>query len=164
MSSGQRYEVIINATEEVGNYWLRVGTGGRCDGPNANAANIKSIFRYDGAGSGEPNSTAATPLTVGCYDEQDVVPYSKTNVPQDTPEELVTGFNPNYTADVRSSNGLVQWLINGIPMAIDLDYPTLQAVVDGNDTFAPSRHVLEVTEKNNVSFYHQATTYEMICC
>lgn len=128
-----------------------MGTGGRCDGPNANAANIKSIFRYAGAGSGEPNSTATIPLTVGCYDEQNIVPWVPTTVPQDTPEELVAGFNSNYTADVRSSNGLVQWLINGIPMAVDLNYPTLQGIADGNDTnFQANRHIFEVTEKHNV--------------
>lgn len=72
-------------------------------------------------------------------------------MPQDTPEDLVVGFNPNFTANVQSSNGLVQWLINGIPMAIDLEHPTLQSVViDGNDTFTANRHVFEVTEKDNV--------------
>jgi 3-keto-L-gulonate-6-phosphate decarboxylase len=35
-------------------------------------------------------------------------------------------------------------------MQIDLDYPTLQAVVDGNETFATNRHVFEVGEKHKV--------------
>ncbi|KAI8932752.1 hypothetical protein NX059_010242 [Plenodomus lindquistii] len=143
LAVGQRYEVIINATEEIGNYWLRVGTGGRCDGPNANAGNIKSIFRYAGAGSGEPNSTADAPLPVGCDDEQNIVAWVPTTVPQNTPKELVAGFNPNYT-DVTHSNGVVQWLINGLPMAVDLEHPTLQSVIDQNDNFTASRHVFEI--------------------
>jgi FtsP/CotA-like multicopper oxidase with cupredoxin domain len=140
---------------------MRVGTGGRCDGPNANAANIKSIFRYAGAGSGDPNSTAAAPLPVGCDDETNIVPWQKTTVPQSMPEELEVGFNTNFTTSVTQSVGLVQWLINGIPMAIDLDHPTLQSVADGDDTsFNASRHVFEVTEKHNWQYWviQQAAT------
>jgi len=144
---GQRYDVIINANATLGNYWLRVGTGGRCDGPNANAANIRSIFRYAGAGSGEPNSTAAAPLPTGCYDEQ-VVPYVKTTVPQNTPDKLTTGFT-----DTAGSGDLVQWLVNDVPMLIDLEYPTLQHVVDGNDTFATARNVFKVGEKHKWQYW-----------
>lgn len=152
LAVGQRYEVIINATEDIGNYWLRVGTGGRCDGPNANAGNIKSIFRYAGAGYGQPDSIAAAPLPVGCDDEQNIIPWVPTTVPQDTPQELVTGFDDNYT-DVTHSNGVVQWLINGIPMAVDLDYPTLQSVIDDNDNFTSPRHVFEIDGENNWQYW-----------
>jgi hypothetical protein len=141
--------VIINANATTSNYWLRVGTGGTCDGPNANAANIRSIFQYAGAGSGFPNSTAAVPLTTGCYDEA-IVPYVKTTVPQEVPEEMKVGFT-----NTAGSGNLVQWLVNGVPMDVDLDYPTLQHVADGNDTFAPNRHVFKVGEKNQV----RLTTY-----
>ncbi|KAF1914550.1 multicopper oxidase-domain-containing protein [Ampelomyces quisqualis] len=144
---GQRYDVIITANSTVSNYWLRVGTGGRCDGPNSNAANIRSIFRYAGAGSAEPNSTAATPLPTGCYDEQ-VVPYVKTTVPQNTPDRLSLGFT-----DTAGSGDLVQWLVNDVPMLVDLGYPTLQHVVDGNDTFAKARNVFKVGEKHKWQYW-----------
>jgi len=147
LSVGQRYDVVINANATTSNYWFRVGTGGTCDGPNANAANIRSIFRYAGAGSGDPNSTAAAPLPTGCYDEA-VVPYVKTSVPQEVPEELKVGFT-----NTAGSGNLVQWLVNGIPMDVELDYPTLQHVADGNDTFAASRHVFKVGEKNQWQYW-----------
>lgn len=125
---------------------MRVGVGGnRCDGPNANAANIRSIFRYAGAGSGDPNSTAAAPLSSGCYDEQ-VVPYVKTTVPQKKPEGLSFGFT-----DTAGSGDLVQWLVNDVPMLVDLEYPTLQHVADGNLSFAKARNVITVGSKNSVS-------------
>jgi hypothetical protein len=147
---GQRYEIIINATEPIANYWWRVGTGGRCDGPNTNAANVRSIFRYAGAGSGDPNSTARV-LPAGCYDESNIVPYQKTTVPREMPEELNLGFNPDYTSDVSHAKGLVQWLVNGNPMAVDLDRPTLQSVLDRNVSYGSNRHVFEVDEKSQVS-------------
>ena len=126
-----------------------MGTGGRCDGPNANAGNIKSIFRYAGAGRDEPDSVAAAPLPVGCDDEQNIIPWTPTTVPQHTPKELVAGFNPNYT-DATNSNGVVQWLINGTPMMIDLDHPTLQTVIDGGNNFTSSRQVFKIDGSNDV--------------
>jgi hypothetical protein len=67
------------------------------------------------------------------------------------PEELKFGFNSNYTSDVSHGNGLVQWLVNGNPMAVDLDHPTLQSVIDGNASYESNRHVFEVDEKSKVS-------------
>ncbi|EOA85322.1 uncharacterized protein SETTUDRAFT_163983 [Exserohilum turcica Et28A] len=151
LAVGQRYEVIINATQPIDNYWLRVGTGGTCDGPNANAANIRSIFRYAGAPSTDPTTTGELPT--GCYDETNIVPYAKTTVPQEMPEQLTVGFNPNYTSDVTQNQGLVQWLVNGNPMAIDLEVPTLQSVLDGNVTFGNNRHVFAVDETNKWQYW-----------
>ncbi|KAF1364497.1 laccase [Lizonia empirigonia] len=140
---GQRYDVIINATQPVGNYWLRVGTGGACDGPNANAANIGSIIHYAGAENAYPNSTAAAPLPAGCYDEV-IVPYVKTNVPQDVPEELKLTFT-----DTGGKNGsdLVQWRVNDVPMLVNFDTPTLQAVLNGftgNEKWGKTENVIQV--------------------
>jgi hypothetical protein len=67
------------------------------------------------------------------------------------PEALTFGFNDNYTSDVTQSQGLVQWLVNGNPMAVDLDRPTLQHVLDGNVTYGNNRHVFEVDEKHKAS-------------
>lgn len=140
--------MIINATQSVGNYWLRVGTGGRCDGPNANAANIGSIIRYAGADNVNPNSTASEPLPAGCYDES-IVPYVKTKVPQELPEELKLTFT-----DTGGFNGsdLVQWKINDVPMLIDFDKPTLQTVFEGftgNQTWGRTENVFEVGNRGH---------------
>jgi len=149
---GQRYDVIINATQSVGNYWLRVGTGGRCDGPNANAANVGSIIRYAGADNVNPDSIAAEPLPAGCYDET-VVPYVKTKVPQELPEELKLTFT-----DTGGFNGsdLVQWKLNDVPMLIDFNKPTLQTVFEGftgNQTWGRTENVFEVGNKGHAWQY-----------
>ena len=151
----QRYDIIIHANATTSNYWTRVGTGGgTCDGPNANTANVRSIFRYAGAASGEPNSTAAAPLPTGCYDEA-VTPYVKTTVPQKLPEEMKVGFT-----NTAGSGNLVQWLVNGSPMLIDLAYPTLRHIIDGNDTFDSQRNVFKVGEKDQVRTSFIASIHE----
>lgn len=148
---GQRYDVIIKADQKVDNYWLRVGTGGsaQCDGPNANAANIRSIIRYDGAPKANPsNSSAAVQLPVGCADETNIVPYVKTTVPSKMPEKMKVGFT-----NTAGSGNLVQWLVNGSPMKIDLDHPTLLSVSEGNSTFEPGRQVFKVGSKNEWQYW-----------
>jgi Multicopper oxidase len=143
---GQRYDVIINANQTVGNYWLRVGTGGgSCDGPNANAANIRSIFTYSGAASGNPTSNGIT-LPTGCYDET-VTPWVKTNVPSNTPTELEVGFSVTAAKD-----NLVQWLVNSSAILIDWETPTLQYVIDGNTSYPASDNVITIGTANSVSF------------
>jgi hypothetical protein len=129
-----------------------VGTGGRCDGPNANAANIGSIIRYAGAENSNPNSTAAAPLPTGCYDEV-IVPYVKTTVPQQLPQELELTFT-----DTGGPNGsdLVQWLVNDVPMLIDFDTPTLQTIFQGftgNQTWGKTENVFEVGQSHSVSHF-----------
>ena len=118
LAVGQRYDVLIHANQTVGNYWLRVGTGGGgCDGPNANAANIRAVFHYDGAVSGSPNSTGSLPS--GCRDET-FVPYVPTTVPSNsTPSALSVGFAISAAQD-----NLVQWLIDDSAMSIDWEKPT----------------------------------------
>jgi hypothetical protein len=97
-------------------------------------------------------------LPTGCYDEQ-VTPYVKTNVPQEVPEELKVGFT-----NTAGSGNLVQWLVDGEPMLIDLDYPTLQHVADGNDSFAAQRNVLRVGEKNQVSLIIRVFNSRYMSC
>jgi hypothetical protein len=143
---GQRYDVIFNASQPIGNYWLRVGTGGgRCDGPNINAANIRSIFRYAGAEVADPTDFGNFTLPTGCYDE-DFEPWVKLNVPQKTPQQLEVGFT-----NTAFNSNVVQWLIDGTPMLVDLEKPTLQDVFEGNDTFSPGEHVFVVPKDEEVS-------------
>lgn len=79
------------------------------------------------------------------------MPHAKTTVPQDMPAQLSVGFNSNWTSDVTQNQGLVQWLVNGDPMAVDLEVPTLQSVLDNNVTYGNNRHVFAVGEANKVS-------------
>ncbi|KAF2873996.1 multicopper oxidase-domain-containing protein [Massariosphaeria phaeospora] len=148
LAVGQRYDVLISANQTVGNYWLRVGTGGRCDGPNANAANIASIFRYDGASDSLPTSNATTPLPTGCYDETNLVPFIDTQIPQEVPDNLTVGFT-----NTAAESNLVQWTINGSPMLIDFTRPTIQQVIDGNTSYNQAENVFAIGEAHQFQYW-----------
>lgn len=128
----------------MGNYWLRVGTGGgSCDGPNANAANIRAIFSYEGAPDGNPTSTGVD-LPTGCYDES-VTPYVPRVIPSNQPKEMDVGFE-----QTAANNNLVQWLVDNSSMRIDWDKPTLLFLQEGNTSF-PTQDNVYTINNNNVS-------------
>ena len=143
---GQRYDVIIDANQPVQNYWLRVGTGGgACDGPNANDANIRSIFHYNGANSGNPTNSTGSTLPTGCYDETNIVPVVETSVPRDLPKKLALTFT-----QTAAKNNLVQWNIDGSPILVDFLRPTLQNVINGNSTYNVAENVYHIEGTNKV--------------
>ncbi|KAF2744007.1 multicopper oxidase [Sporormia fimetaria CBS 119925] len=143
---GQRYDVIIDANQDVSSYWLRVSTGGgRCDGPNANAENIRSVFHYSGSPlSQPPKDKKVVKLDTGCDDEENIVPWAEADVPKSIPKSLDLNFTNTATDD-----GLVQWLINDNPMYVDLSLPVLKSVMDGNTTFQAKQNVIKVGERDD---------------
>lgn len=140
---GQRYDVIIEANQKVGNYWLRIGTGNAgnprgCDGPNAMEGKVKAIFRYKGAKAVEPTTTGTLPS--GCYDEPGpIVPIVTKNIPNGIPKDFEVGFTP---AD--ASGNIVQWLVNSSAIHIDWEKPTLKYVEEKNYKFPKDDNVYSI--------------------
>lgn len=147
---GQRYDIIINANQAVGNYWLRVDPA--C-GANAMAGKILGILRYDGAALSDPTTVNRTPKSTACYDES-VTPYVNNQVPRDqfdgAMDTFIMDFNLSRTAE---GGALVQWLINGSDIRVDWERPTLQNVLDKNFTFEAKRNVFEITQRDTWTFW-----------
>lgn len=126
---GQRYEVIIDANQNVGSYWFRTSTGGgQCDGPNKKSlANDTqgSIFTYAGAAAGNPTSTSYN-LTTGCVEETNLVPYVSTTVPAPSGSPTLLDLTLDTTDGVF-------WRVNGEPIHILWTTPTLSYIL--NDTY-----------------------------
>lgn len=142
--------MIIDANQTEGNYWLRVGTGGgSCDGPNANAGNIRSIFRYEGADESNPDSEATAQLSTGCNDETQLVPWVQTKVPQTTPQEMEVEFS-NTVVD---GQNLVQWFIGDSPMHINLSSPTIQQISYNNGNFSKSENAFNIGVANKFQYW-----------
>lgn len=125
-----------------------MGTGGgTCDGPNSNAGNIRSIFRYEGADDEEPQSTPTTTLGTGCQDETNLKPWVETTITQAAPKEMEITFNNT----VVNGQNLVKWLIDDSPMHINLSRPTIQHIFDGNQTFDEEANVYKLGQADMVS-------------
>lgn len=130
--------MIIEANQDVQNYWFRVQTGGGvCDGPNKNAMNgseIRHLFTYKSA-SPDKYWTSNQPWKEenrkGCLDETAVIPLVPKYVPRDDNiAKLHMGFSHNGTGNSATGGNMVRWLINDSPMRVDYKNPTLLQILD----------------------------------
>lgn len=146
---GQRYDVIIEANQTVGNYWFRIGTGGgQCDGPNdqfSNGQTEGAIFSYQGAASGNPTSSAYG-LTTGCGDSTGLTPVVSFTIPSPSsaPTEL------DLTLD---QTGGVFWKVNNQSIDIDWTKPTLNYVVNGTYTLPVQDNGLTISNANAYTYW-----------
>jgi FtsP/CotA-like multicopper oxidase with cupredoxin domain len=148
---GQRYDIIINANQAVGNYWLRADVATKC-GRNRNPTNIKSIIRYEDAPEEEPTTQNTITKSTACYDES-VVPCALNQVPKAEFRNAVSRLEMDF--NMSTVNGpLIQWLINGSDTLIDWSKPTLEYVQDGNFTFEDKLNVFEINKKDEWVFWY----------
>lgn len=73
---GQRYDIIVTASETTGDFWMRSIPQESCS-DNDNVDNILGIVRYDSTSTSDPTTSAYTALTDSCDDEAigTIVPY-----------------------------------------------------------------------------------------
>lgn len=153
---GQRYDVIITASEAVNNYWFRAEVQQGC-GQNANNGNIRSIFSYEGAPHSNPTSTT-TNYTQSCADETGLVPYTRKDVPQDQftsaqAKQLLVG-GPNripINNSTNSTSAVFSWNINGSAINIDWEQPTLQYIFDDNTSYPSELNIIKLPDAKVVS-------------
>ncbi|KAF2791621.1 multicopper oxidase [Melanomma pulvis-pyrius CBS 109.77] len=148
MNIGQRYDVIINANQTAGNYWLRVSPG--CGKNKIQDAGVPlgAILHYSGAPEGNPNSTGVTMRTT-CNDETNLVPFVINQVPRSVvpaARELAL----NRFVD-QSQNFLFRWTLNGSTQIVNWETPSLQTALEGKSNYGNNSNVHEM--KNADGWY-----------
>ncbi|KAK6217791.1 farnesyl cysteine-carboxyl methyltransferase [Pestalotiopsis sp. IQ-011] len=108
ISSGQRYDIVIEANAAPGNYWMRGGwvSSKYCFGvANEHPEDMTGIVRYDAADTRLPLSTTATPPPETCADEpkESLIPCMSVNVSNLT-EMFVEDFNVRL-----NHKGMFKW-------------------------------------------------------
>ncbi|PQE11037.1 putative Laccase-2 protein [Rutstroemia sp. NJR-2017a BVV2] len=128
ISIGQRYDVIVEANQPSGDYWLRGNWGTACS-TNDNAANMTGIVRYDSSSTADPTSTPST-VRGTCADEPvaSLVPHLKLDVGNYSivEEGLSFAFTNYFT-----------WTINGSSLLLDWANPTTLKIFN-NETVFPT--------------------------
>jgi hypothetical protein len=146
---GERYDVIIDANQAVGNYWFRATVMTAC-GSNNNP-NIQSIFSYAGAADELPTSTSTNAAPQNCNDETGLVPYVVKNV---SSANFLSEFETlDVLLDIGVQNGvsMVQWNVNGSMINVDWEDPTLSYVASGNTTYPDDLNLIQLPTANTVS-------------
>lgn len=150
--TGQRYDVVFTANQDVGNYWLRAENANECLTRCNNVG--RAVFSYEGAPAGDPTSTAATVPSRGCTDEGPLVPWVPNTVPRDIFASQAKKLNVDLTTEV-TTNGqnVVVWSINGTGIHVDWEEPTLKYVRDGNTDYPRVMNLIEVPNEGTWAFW-----------
>ncbi|KAH6617780.1 putative extracellular dihydrogeodin oxidase/laccase [Chaetomium sp. MPI-SDFR-AT-0129] len=141
ISAAQRYDIVVEANAEPGDYWMRAMWVDDCalvanDNPNSATA----IVRYDTRSTADPTSTTNVTLPGTCADEpvESLVPY----LPMD-----VTNIGGTTLENVNmrlTHEGVFQWTINS----------TSLRVLEGDDIFPTSYNIIPV-DKQNPNITHE---------
>jgi FtsP/CotA-like multicopper oxidase with cupredoxin domain len=134
---GQRYDVIVEADQGHGDFWIRGGWNSACGSLN-NAANLTGILRYSKCSKKDPTSTSSVTIDGSCGDE----PANKL-VPH-LPVE-VTKMLDTITQDLGfNTTGYFKWTINDSSLYLNWSDPTLLRIFEKKTSFPTSSNVFSV--------------------
>ncbi|KAL2350173.1 putative multicopper oxidase, type 1 [Cryomyces antarcticus] len=162
LAIGQRYDVVINANQAVGNYWFRANTAADCASGNNHGTGL-SIFTYTGATLADPTSTAFTAPST-CSDEAPLAPYWVQPIPSTTFTNQLKTLSVDITKEQVVTNGanLVVWGINTTSINIQWDNPTLSYVASGNTSYPTVYNLIELPTAGIVSAYFGARVIQEV--
>ena len=149
---GQRYDVIINANQPVGNYWLNAsfssGPCGICNNPRPAA-----IIGYTGAPNTNPTAAGSVPPDSRCADLRNYTPVVAQTAPVAS-FTAVPGNTLNTKINVDNTIARVFWPVNNSPMQVNWNNPTLEYVKNGNVGSMPSNaNIISVPTANVWTFW-----------
>jgi FtsP/CotA-like multicopper oxidase with cupredoxin domain len=140
---GQRYDVVINATQTSGDYWMRAIWQTSCSNNTAGWVNdILAIVRYDSSSTADPTTTNdAVNSASACQDEPyaSLVPHLALAVGSDytVEDELAVSF-----ATSTGTPALFTWTINDSSLWLNWSDPTILRI-DNGDTIWPTDYNVE---------------------
>lgn len=149
MTIGQRYDVIITASQAPSNYWFRVQAASGCASAVNNGG--KAIFSYSGVTVADPTSTGVS-FDSGCNEPGPLVPKWHTCVPSADFESQVKTMNvdlaiPNVTTN---NQNVVSWTVDLTTITVNWEDPTLQYVIDRKTDYPSSYNLIEIPEEGTV--------------
>lgn len=152
ISSGQRYDIIVDATAEPGDYWLRAGwiPASTCQGvANSHPNDGTGIIRYERKlmGTGDPTTTDIVDMPKACQDEplEHLIPHVKRDVGTIV-DTTVEDVNVRFI-----HSGMFKWTINSSYLDIDWAEPTLKKALheSSSATFPSEYNVLPLNKTDN---------------
>jgi FtsP/CotA-like multicopper oxidase with cupredoxin domain len=148
---GQRYDIIVNASQTSGNYWLRAIPQTACS-DNDNADNIKGIVKYDSTNTTEPDTSAYT-YTDTCDDEDlsDLVPYLSLDAGDESGEST-------QAVTVGRSDNVFKWYMAATTFVAEWADPTLLQIYENSTDFTTSSHVVEMDTADEWYYFIIETT------
>ncbi|KAI0129781.1 laccase-1 [Xylariales sp. AK1849] len=144
---GQRYDVLINASQAVDNYWFNVTmfSTSLC-GTSVNLAPA-AIFRYDGAPDTTPTAAGTVPTNANCQDTTSFTPVVSRTA--DQADLVVDANDPSHQMNIALQFApTFVWFVNTSAINVDWARPVLDYVIEGNTSYPRSENLVFVDEKD----------------
>ncbi|KAK9423318.1 putative Laccase 1 [Seiridium unicorne] len=147
LGTGQRYDVLIDASQAVGNYWFNV----TLSPTNLCGASVNprpaAIFRYNGAPATLPSDPGTAVVDAACQDRTDFTPVVTRTADQ---TNLATELNdPAHNLDISLNfTTPVTWYVNSSAIDVQWDKPVLDYVLTKNTLYPRKENLVFVDEKN----------------
>ncbi|KAK6068603.1 multicopper oxidase [Seiridium cupressi] len=146
---GQRYDIIIDASEAVDNYWFNVTLSGTGLCGTSNNPAPAAIFRYDGAADALPTDPGTEPADSLCNDRNDFVPIiERTTSAADITPAVLLNDNLPVTLSFPPLSTTVTWFVNGSAIDVQWDHPILEYVLEGNTSYPRSENIVVVDQED----------------
>ncbi|KAJ0416978.1 Cupredoxin [Aspergillus carlsbadensis] len=150
MTSGQRYDVIFEADQDIASYWMRAIFQAACNGLIIANGDIRGIIRYAGADDTlDPTSTQWASITNSCGDEPyaSLTPYVRKSVGR-----AVSRTDLNVDASF-APDRVFHWTLNSKALTIDWGTPTDYLIYNNASIFPTEYNVYEVAEPDKWTYW-----------
>ncbi|KXS14695.1 laccase precursor [Gonapodya prolifera JEL478] len=151
LTSGQRYDIVVEADQVVGNYWIRAIYMTACNqNDNLNKYNIRGIFRYDGADVNALPTTLASPfITNSCGDELywNLVPWVPIDVGGPT---ISDALEVQWHLDLDLT---FHWTLHTKTLEVNWSDPTTRSIYNGDLSLPYLSNVYTVKPANKWAYW-----------
>jgi FtsP/CotA-like multicopper oxidase with cupredoxin domain len=143
---GQRYDILIDASQAVDSYWFNVTLTDNINCGYSINPYPAAIFKYEGA-SGNPTDVGIAPASANCKDSQDWSPVLTRTADETT--LVIDADNAANQIDIAQdfTKALV-WSINSSSVTVQWDKPVLEYIIEGNTSYPRSENLIFVDEAN----------------
>ncbi|KAK3368390.1 Cupredoxin [Podospora didyma] len=141
---GQRYDVIIEANQAVGNYWFNatLETANNC-GKTRNKFPA-AIFSYTGASTTALPTNKGTPLVATCVGETGFSPIVSRTAPSTNFAPSALPISLNFPTGPRGQ--VFEWRVKNTPIVVEWDHPVLEYILEGNNSFPAMINLVQVPQ------------------
>jgi FtsP/CotA-like multicopper oxidase with cupredoxin domain len=146
---GQRFDVTIDASQPVGNYWFNVTfSNTQLCGTSKNPFPA-AIFHYEGAPNTLPTNKGKVPADSLCQDMSGLSPVVSRSAPSAQFQKRPDNDLP-IAFEVNKDQSRVFWKVNNTAVDVLWDRPTLRFVEQMNTNFPTSLNVIPIPNKDQV--------------
>ncbi len=148
---GQRYDVIIEASQPVANYWFNATLEANNNCGHSRNPYPAAIFQYSGASGTALPTNRGTPVAATCVGEKNFSPIITRTL---SPAIFQPSTLPVSLAFPTNSRGQVfEWRVRNTPIAVEWDHPVLEYILQGNTTFPAAINLVDVPQADVWTFW-----------